>query len=138
VARSPSPPAPRLVAIPADAGRGRIAEIVAAIDPDAVQFSGDESVEEVVAAGRPVWKALRVAARRDTPAAIVERARAYLDAGAERILLDAAGGPHPGGTGTRVDTTLAPAVPREVPVALPGGPDPTQDAAPPPAAPAPP
>src|SRR5207247_10853241 len=98
VARSLSTTAPRIVAITADAGRGRIAEIVAASDPDAVQFSGDESVEEVVAAGRPVWKALRVAARRDTPAAIVERARAYLDAGAERILLDAAGGPHPGGT----------------------------------------
>ena len=124
VARSLSTTAPRIVAITADAGRGRIAEIVAAIDPDAVQFSGDESVEEVVAAGRPVWKALRVAARRDTPAAIVERARAYLDAGAERILLDAAGGPHPGGTGTRVDTTLAAAVAREVPVVLAGGLDP--------------
>ena len=38
-----------------------------------------------------------------------------------RILLDAAGGPHPGGTGIRVDTALAAAVAREVPITLAGG-----------------
>ncbi len=52
---------------------------------------------------------------------VVERARTFLAAGAERILLDAAGGPHPGGTGTRVDESLATAVAREVPITLAGG-----------------
>src|SRR5689334_24516838 len=62
IARSLSLTPPRIVAITADAGRERIAEIVAGLDPDAVQFSGDESVDEVAAAGRPAWKALRVSA----------------------------------------------------------------------------
>ena len=111
---------PRIIAITADAGRARIAEIVAALDPDAVQFSGDETVEDLALAGRPAWKSLRVAGF-DDPASVVERGRAFLAAGAERILLDAAGGPHPGGTGTRVDTALAAAVAREIPVILAGG-----------------
>ncbi len=51
----------------------------------------------------------------------VEAARAYLSAGAERILLDTAGGLHPGGTGQRVAVSLAAAVAREVPVTLAGG-----------------
>ena len=124
VGRSLAAAPPRIVAITADAGRERIAEIVRALDPDAVQLSGDESTEDVAAAGRPVWKALRVSADRDAPSAVVERARAYLAAGAERILLDAAGGPHPGGTGTRVASELAFAVAREVPIVLAGGLDP--------------
>jgi tryptophan synthase beta subunit len=112
--------AARIVAVTADAGRERIAEIVAALDPDAVQFSGDETLDDVAAAGRAVWKALRVRAG-DDPSEVVEQARAFLAAGAERIFLDAAGGPHPGGTGTRVDASLAAAVAREVPVVLAGG-----------------
>src|SRR6185503_7556159 len=124
VARSLAAAPPRIVAITADAGRERIAEIVRSLDPDAVQLSGDESTEDVAAVGRPVWKALRVSADRDAPSAVVERAREYLATGAERILLDAAGGPHPGGTGTRVATELAAAVGREVPIVLAGGLDP--------------
>src|SRR6185503_15315961 len=124
VARSLAAAPPRIVAITADAGRERIAEIVRVLDPDAVQLSGDESTEDVAAVGRPVWKALRISADRDAPSAVVERAREYLATGAERILLDAAGGPHPGGTGTRVATELAAAVGREVPIVLAGGLDP--------------
>jgi tryptophan synthase beta subunit len=115
------PAAPRIVPITADAGRAMIARIVASIDPDALQFSGDETLDEIAAAGRPVWKALRVAAGHDRAEDVVARARAALAAGAERILLDAAGGLHPGGTGTRVATELATAVAREVPVILAGG-----------------
>ncbi|MDQ3129092.1 MAG: bifunctional indole-3-glycerol phosphate synthase/phosphoribosylanthranilate isomerase, partial [Chloroflexota bacterium] len=114
VARSLVTTVPRIVAITADAGRARIAEIVAALDPDALQFSGDEPVDDVAAAGRPVWKALRVASD-DDPVSVVGRALSYRDAGAERLLLDAAGGPHPGGTGMRIATDLARAVAREVP-----------------------
>ncbi len=124
VARSLASSPPLIVAVTADAGRDRIAEIVAAVDPDAIQMSGEESIDDVVAAGRPVWKALRVSEAHDSAAAVVDRARAFLEAGATRILLDAAGGPHPGGTGTRIATTLAAAVAREVPVVLAGGLDP--------------
>jgi tryptophan synthase beta subunit len=120
VARSLASATPRIVAITADAGRERIAEIVAALDPDAIQFSGDETAEDLAAAGRPAWKAIRVHAG-DDPGEIVGLARAFLGGGAERILLDAAGGPHPGGTGMRVDAGLAAAVAREVPVILAGG-----------------
>ncbi len=45
----------------------------------------------------------------------------YLDAGVERILLDAAGGPNPGGTGLRVDPGFAAGVAREIPITLAGG-----------------
>ena len=56
--------------------RTRLAEIVAAVDPDVVQLSGDEPPSAVAAAGRPAWKALRVApgARRRTTS-IAARAR---------------------------------------------------------------
>src|SRR4051812_14238655 len=121
VARSLATRPPRIVAITADAGRETLARIVAAVDPDAVQLSGDEPVGDIAAAGRPVWKAIRVRADRDTAEDVVARARAALAAGAERILLDAAGGPHPGGTGTRIAIELAAAVAREVPVVLAGG-----------------
>ena len=72
---------------------------------------------------RPAWKALKVRPD-DDPDAVVGRARAYLDAGAERILLDTAGGRYPGGTGVRVEAGIAAAVARQVPVTLAGGLDP--------------
>jgi tryptophan synthase beta chain/phosphoribosylanthranilate isomerase len=123
VARSLATDPPRIVAVTADAGRTRIAEIVAALDPDAVQLSGDEPAEDVAFAGRPVWKAVRVSAE-DDAASVVGRAHVFREAGAQRILLDAAGGPHPGGTGIRIATELARAVAREVPIILAGGLDP--------------
>jgi tryptophan synthase beta subunit len=115
-----SGPAPQVVVVTADLPAADLARVVAAVDPDVVQLSGDEAPSAVAAAGRPAWKALRLGAG-DCADDVVSRARAYLDAGATRILLDAAGGPHPGGTGTRVDTALAAAVAREVPVMLAGG-----------------
>jgi len=113
---------PRLqvVVVTANLPAAELAAVVAAVDPDAVQLSGDEPPSAIEAAGRPAWKALRVGAS-DRAEDVVARARAYLDAGAARILLDAAGGPHPGGTGTRVDAVLAAAVAREVPIILAGG-----------------
>jgi tryptophan synthase beta subunit len=123
VARSLATRPPRIVAITADAEPERLAEIVRAVDPDAIQLSGEEGVELAAAAGRPVWKALKLRDG-DDPATVVALARDHLAAGAERILLDAAGGPHPGGTGTRIPTALAAAVAREVPVILAGGLDP--------------
>jgi tryptophan synthase beta subunit len=112
--------APQVVAITADLPAADLAAVIAAVDPDAVQLSGDEPPAALAGIGRPAWKALRVGPgiAADT---VIGTARAFLDAGAERILLDAAGGPHPGGTGIRVDTTLAAAVARAVPVLLAGG-----------------
>ena len=113
-------PGMRVVVVTADLPADELASVVAAVDPDAVQLNGDERPEAVARVGRPAWKALRV--RRDAnPDHVVATARAFLAAGAERILLDAAGGPHPGGNGTRVGESLAAAVAREVPITLAGG-----------------
>jgi len=112
--------APLVVAVTADLSAEALARVVAAVDPDAVQLNGDEPLGAIATAGRPAWKALRVGS--DARASdVIDRARAYLAAGATRILLDAAGGPHPGGTGMRIDPGLAAAVAREVPITLAGG-----------------
>jgi tryptophan synthase beta subunit len=113
-------PAPAIVLVTADLPADQLRRVVDAVDPDAIQLSGDEPPGAVTGIGRPAWKALRVGPQ-DDPEAVISLARTYLDAGAERILLDAAGGPHPGGTGVRIDATLAAAVAREVPVTLAGG-----------------
>ena len=120
---------PRLVAITADAGPARLAEIVAAIDPDVVQLSGTESAEEAAAVARPTWKVLHLptAASGESESAVlvdatVAAVRRYLSAGGcEQVLLDTSGGPFPGGTGRQIETRLAAAVAREVRVILAGG-----------------
>ncbi len=117
---------PRVVAVTADAGPERLAAIVAALDPDAVQLSGREAPAEVAAVGRPAWKVLHLPAEAPEAlgpavAAVVEAGRAHLAAGAARLLIDTAGGPFPGGTGTRPAAPLAAAVARELPVVLAGG-----------------
>ena len=117
---------PLVVAITADATPGEIGDALRAFDPDVVQLSGDEPVEAIRAIGRRAWKVLHLPA--DEPANlatatadVVSRGRAYLAAGAGRVLLDTAGGPHRGGTGTRSAERLAAAVARELPVTLAGG-----------------
>ena len=117
---------PRTVAVVADPSADLLASLTDAIDPDAIQFSGREPVAAIATAGREAWKAIHVAAAApDRPAAAVgegiEAARAYLAAGASRILVDTAGGPHPGGTGVRAASTVVAAVARELPVVLAGG-----------------
>ena len=119
---------PLVVAITADAGPELIGEIVAALDPNAIQLSGDESPSEVavLSRDRETWKVLHLpSAEPDDQAAaaakVVASGREHLAAGASRLLLDTAGGPHPGGTGTRAAPSLAAAVARELPVVLAGG-----------------
>ena len=128
-AAAPADRRPRIVAVTADAGLARLAEIAATVDPDAIQLNGVERPELVGALARPAWKVLHLPA--DVPAdlaaataAVVAAGRTFLAAGAERLLLDTAGGPYPGGTGTRAATPLAAAVARELPVTLAGGLDP--------------
>jgi tryptophan synthase beta chain len=54
-------------------------------------------------------------------AAAIEAGKTYLAAGTERLILDTAGGPFPGGTGRQVARQIAAAVAREIPIVLAGG-----------------
>jgi len=117
---------PLVVAITADISADQLAEAVRAFDPDVVQLSGDESIAFAQVVGRRTWKVLHLPAAEpvdiETAAGeLVSRGRAWLEAGAERIFLDTAGGPYPGGTGTRAAVRLAAAVARELPITLAGG-----------------
>ena len=137
---------PRIVAVFADATLAAIDAAIAAFDPDAIQLSGHEPVETVAAIRRPVWKVLHLpaagsAAGADADAgtagaagavaglayagssasAAIEAGKAYLAAGTERLILDTAGGPFPGGTGRQIARRIAAAVAREIPVILAGG-----------------
>ena len=130
--RAAAPPGarPRIVAITVDASPAELAALVAALDPDAVQLNGSEPVARVADVGRETWKVLHLPAEEPSDPArvvgdVVSRGRAFLAAGATRILLDTAGGPYPGGTGTRAAERLAALVAREIPVTLAGGLDPT-------------
>ncbi|MFL5749670.1 MAG: bifunctional indole-3-glycerol phosphate synthase/phosphoribosylanthranilate isomerase, partial [Chloroflexota bacterium] len=125
-ALAPGDRVPEIVAITVDASEDDLTRIAAALDPDAVQLSGDESPERIERIGRPVWKALHLpAADPDDVAAaaasVTALGRDHLQAGAARLLLDTAGGQHPGGTGTRAAAALVAAVARELPVLLAGG-----------------
>ena len=146
VARSiaPADRRPAVVAITVDLSAEDLNEIATALDADAIQLSGTEDPQLVAALDRPAWKTLHLppatsddtgyAATDITPARrengtgepraaadLISRARAFIEAGAARILLDTSGGPHPGGTGTRADPALVAAIAREVPVLLAGG-----------------
>jgi tryptophan synthase beta subunit len=117
---------PLVVAVTADAAPDLLTRIVAELDPDVVQLSGSESIETARAIPRRTWKVLHLPAAEPKDAAgaaadLVSRVSAYLAGGVDRLLLDTAGGPHPGGTGTRASERLAAAVAREVPVILGGG-----------------
>ena len=127
---APADRRPRIVAITVDRSPAELATIASALDADAIQLNGDESPDVVRRVACPSWKVIRLpsAATSDDGAtlasAAVSAARAQTDAGAARILLDTSGGIHPGGTGVRIDATLAAAVARELPVTLAGGLDP--------------
>ncbi len=125
-ASAPVDTRPRIVAVTAETDADRLRTIVAAIDPDVVQLNAEVAPEFAASLGRATWVALHLPAADPadpTSAArvFVERGRAHLAAGVERVLLDTAGGPHPGGTGTRSAPALAAAVARELPVILAGG-----------------
>ncbi|HEY6569489.1 MAG TPA: hypothetical protein VIZ22_04325, partial [Candidatus Limnocylindrales bacterium] len=52
--------APRVVIVTADLPAEDLRRVVAAVDPDAIQLSGDEPTSVIAGLGRPAWKALRV------------------------------------------------------------------------------
>jgi tryptophan synthase beta chain len=131
--------------VTADAAPAEIRAAIAAIDPDAIQLSGNEPVETIAAIGRPVWKVLHLPSDAVRPAAgapaagaaggpadagpaaakAIEAGRTYLAAGTQRLILDTAGGPYAGGTGRLIDRAVAAAVARELPVILAGGLEPS-------------
>jgi len=125
-AAAPTGRVPLVVAITVNADEGLLASIVRDVDPDAIQYAGGESPEQIAASPRPAWVVVHLPTDAGGGAAglaakIVADGRGYLAAGAARLLLDTAGGKHPGGTGVRSDTGVAAAVAREIPVVLAGG-----------------
>ena len=123
VARTAAPDGalPRIVLITANADPALLSEAVAAIDPDAIQFTGTEPLEAVAASPRPAWKVVHVGPDAAGPGDHIAEARQLLERGVERVLVDTAGGPHPGGTGTRAHAPTAAAIARDLPVTLAGG-----------------
>jgi tryptophan synthase beta subunit len=120
---------PSIVAVTVDRSAAELNEIGLALDADAIQLSGDEPPSLLATLDRPAWKVLHLPREVENASAaaypLAARARAFLDAGAVRILLDTSGGPHPGGTGARADEALVAAVAHQVPVVLAGGLDPS-------------
>ncbi len=114
---------PRIVAITADPDAAQVAAIIESMDPDAIQDSGTGSMAAAGSSERAWWKAIHVPVTADAAARdrAISGARDVLAAGVERLLLDTAGGVHPGGTGVRADATVAALIAREVPVTLAGG-----------------
>jgi tryptophan synthase beta chain len=117
-----------IVAVTVDLEPDELRQVATVVDPDIVQLSGAEGPAASGNAPRPTWKVLHLppATVLDQPAIdrIVESGRAHLAAGATRLMLDAGGGPYPGGTGKRLDLSTVAAIARELPAILAGGLDP--------------
>jgi tryptophan synthase beta chain len=127
-ASAPAGRVPAVVAVTADLDPAALSAVAAAIAPDAIQLSGTEPPSTIAASPRPAWKVLHATPGVALGVAEIERlvelGRACLAAGAARLVLDAAGGPYPGGTGRRLDPGAVAAIAREIPVILAGGLDP--------------
>ena len=111
---------PGIVLITADAPDALLDETIRAVDPDAIQYTGSESIDRVVASQRSAWRTLHLSPGGSADGAVAT-GRTLLERGVERLLIDTAGGPYPGGTGVRADPTAATAIARDVPVVLAGG-----------------
>ena len=138
---------PLIVPITVDRSADDLRAIGTALDADAIQLSGTEPVSLLAKLDRPAWKVIHLPPATEAPPTstngsaasgsssdsprpttagkeAIARAADYLAAGAQRILLDTSGGPHPGGTGRRADPHAVAAVARELEVTLAGGLDP--------------
>jgi tryptophan synthase beta chain len=109
---------PGVVLVTADATPREMADWTAAIDPDIVQLSGNETVPGTPLPARTTWKVVRAGA--DADAALAE-AKAWVAAGCERIVVDAARAGMLGGTGHPADRGAATRIANELPVMLAGG-----------------
>ena len=126
VARASARPGrrPRVVLVTADPDPTHLAASVAAVDPDVIQDNGLAATR--AATDRRLWRAIHVAPDEQATAVAghLDAAHRLLADGVEHLLLDTAGGPHAGGTGTRADASVAASIARQVPVILAGGLDP--------------
>ena len=91
-----------VVALLRDAGPGQVAAVIAAVQPDLLQFHGDESPEFCERWSRPYLKAIPMAARQDLEA----WCRRYPTA--RGLLLDSHAPGELGGTGRAFDWSQAP------------------------------
>lgn len=114
-----------IVALTVDANDEMLLDIVTAVRPDMLQLHGDETPERVVAVrtryGRPVMKAMPVAARAD-----LSPVREYAGV-ADRLIFDARApkdANRPGGLGKPFDWRLLQGVDPGIPFMLSGGLDP--------------
>lgn len=108
------PPFVASVALFVNPSREEVERVIAEVQPDWLQFHGEESPEFCAAFARPYFKAARVRPGLN----LVEYAALYADAGG--LLLDAWSAEAHGGTGHRFDWGLIPAdLPK--PVILAGG-----------------
>ncbi len=98
-----------------------VPEGLSAVEPDVIQFHGSAPADPSNAGSRRRWGVVHVetgpGGGRDDVAAV----RTLLERGAERVLVDTAGGVHAGGTGVRSDVATVAAIARDVPVMLAGG-----------------
>jgi tryptophan synthase beta chain/phosphoribosylanthranilate isomerase len=121
---SPGDRRPRIVVLVGDVEAGEVTRTVAAIDPDAIQWTGDDQ-RLVAESPRPAWAVVRVPpddeGSASTKATALAAARAHLDRGAQRVVIDAAAPGVRGGSGQRAAVTVASEIAREVPLTLAGG-----------------
>ena len=114
------PDGPRIVAVTVDPTDRDVAAIGAALDPDVIQDSGRGAARTAgLSSSRPRWAVVHVGDGAVEEG--IKAARSRREAGAEEVLLDAAGGPLAGGTGRRVTEVSAAAIARETRVILAGG-----------------
>ena len=113
---------PRIVALVGDVEPDEVTRIVAATDPDAIQWTGEDQ-RLIASSPRPAWPVVRVPVddQRSAATAALAAAQAHLARGAERVLIDAAAPGARGGTGQRASVTTAAEIAREMPVTLAGG-----------------
>ncbi|MFC3101131.1 phosphoribosylanthranilate isomerase [Altererythrobacter lauratis] len=113
------PPGVKAVLLVVNMAPDALAQAVAAIRPDVVQFHGQESPQECAAfraaSGLEVWKAKGI----KTPADLAE-AQAYAGA-LDRLLYDAPAGKLPGGQGIALDWSLLAGYRHRIPWGLAGG-----------------
>ncbi|HET9755640.1 MAG TPA: hypothetical protein VFP66_03995, partial [Candidatus Limnocylindrales bacterium] len=108
---------PDVVLVTADT----VPEGLSAVEPDVIQFHGSGPADPTNAASRRRWGVVHVETRPGVGRDDVAAVRSLLEHGAERVLVDTAGGLHAGGTGVRSDVATVAAIARDVPVMLAGG-----------------
>jgi phosphoribosylanthranilate isomerase len=100
--RAALPPMVSLVALVVNMAAADIRKVLEFVQPDLIQYHGDESSEFCAEIGHPYWKAVRVRGRDDVEDAV------KIHSGARALLLDAWVDGIPGGTGAQINSDLMP------------------------------